>query len=112
MWAGEYNFNPKEEWFTPESLAHYRETPWAKLTVAVSEDRKYLFISTSFGITLEEHAENIIGLGERWGIKMERAMRFDGSESAYLAIRMGDYMVPILGLEEPLIVNCLAIEQE
>ena len=39
-------------------------------------------------------------------------MRFDGSESAYLAIRMGDYMVPILGLEEPLIVNCLAIEQE
>ena len=37
-------------------------------------------------------------------------MRFDGGESAYLAIRLGDYMVPVLNIEEPLIVNCLAIE--
>jgi hypothetical protein len=39
-------------------------------------------------------------------------MRFDGSESAYFAIRMGDFLVPVLDLEEPLIVNCLAIERE
>jgi hypothetical protein len=38
-------------------------------------------------------------------------MRFDGGESAYMAIRIGDKMVPILNLEEPLIVNCLAVEQ-
>ena len=112
MWDGKYDFDPEQEWFTPESLEHYRTTPWAKLTVAVSEDRKYLFISSSFGTTLEEHAENIISLGARWGITMDRAMRFDGSESAYIALRMGDYMVPILGLDEPLIVNCLAIERE
>lgn len=112
MWDGEYNFNPEQEWFTLENLEHYRTTRWAKLTVAVTEDRKYLFISASFGITLEEHAQNIIDLGAHWGIKLDRAMRFDGSESAYIAIRMGDYMVPILGLQEPLIVNCLAIERE
>jgi len=112
MWDGEYHYNPEQEWFTPDNLEHYRTTPWAKLTVAVSEDRKYLFISASYGITLEEHTQNIIDLGARWGIKLDRAMRFDGSESAYIALRMGDYMVPILGLEEPLIVNCLAIERE
>jgi len=39
-------------------------------------------------------------------------MRFDGSESAYLAIRLGKYMVPILNLEEPLIVNCFAVESK
>jgi hypothetical protein len=38
-------------------------------------------------------------------------MRFDGSESGYIAIRLGDTMVPILNLEEPLIVNCFAIER-
>ena len=112
MWDGEYDFDPEQEWFTPENLEHYRTSRWAKLTVAVSKDRKYLFISTSFGLTLEEHAENIVNLGERWGIEMDRAMRFDGSESAYIAIRMGDFMVPMLSLEEPLIVNCLAIEEE
>jgi len=112
MWDGEYDFNPEQEWFTPENLEHYRTTPWAKLTAAVSEDRKYLFLSSSFGITLEEHANNIIALGDAWGIEMDRAMRFDGSESAYFAIRMGNFMVPVLDLDEPLIVNCLAIERE
>jgi hypothetical protein len=38
-------------------------------------------------------------------------MRFDGGESAYFAIRLGDHLVPIFDIEEPLIVNCLAIEQ-
>jgi len=112
MWDGEYDFNPEQEWFTPENLEHYRTTRWAKVTAAVSESRKYLFLSISFGRTLEEHAQNIINLGQRWGITVDRAMRFDGSESAYMAIRMGNHMVPILGLEEPLIVNCLAIERQ
>jgi hypothetical protein len=112
MWEGEYNFNPEQEWFTPENLEHYRTTRWAKLTVAVSAERKYLFISASFGLTLEEHAQSVINLGEKWGIALDRAMRFDGSESAYIAIRLNDFMVPILSLEEPLIVNCLAIERK
>lgn len=112
MWDGEYDFNPEQEWFTPENLEHYRTTRWAKVTAAVSESRKYLFLSISFGRTLEEHAQNIINLGQRWGITVDRAMRFDGSESAYMAIRMGNHVVPILGLEEPLIVNCLAIERQ
>jgi hypothetical protein len=111
IWDGRYDFDPKQEWFSPQNLEHYRTTPWAKMTVALSEDRKYLFISSSFGLTLEEHAENIINLGEKWDIKIDRAMRFDGSESTYMAIRLGDYIVPVLGLEEPLIVNCLAIEE-
>jgi hypothetical protein len=111
MWDGQYNYNPKQEWFTSENLAHYRDTRWAKIVAALSQDRRYLFLSASFGLTLEEHAENMINLGQRWGIKVDQAMRFDGSESAYLAIRLGDYVVPVLNLEEPLIVNCLAVEQ-
>ncbi len=79
--------------------------------VALSDDRRYLFLSASFDLTLEEHAENVIGLGQKWGITIDRAMRFDGSESAYLAIRLGDHMMPVLGIEEPLIVNCLAVER-
>ncbi|MBN1992805.1 MAG: hypothetical protein JW953_08855 [Anaerolineae bacterium] len=110
IWDGAYNFNPKEEWFDPDSLDYYETTPWAKISAAVSEDRKYLFLTASFGLTIDEHAENIINLGETWGIKMDRAMRFDGGESAYIAIRLGNYMVPILNIEEPLIVNCLAVE--
>ncbi len=112
IWDGKYNFNPEQEWFTPENLDHYENTRWAKMIVALSEDRRYLFLSASFDITLKEHAENMISLGEKWGIKVDRAMRFDGSESAYLAIRLGDYMMPVLGIEEPLIVNCLAVERE
>jgi hypothetical protein len=111
IWDGEYNYNPEQEWFTPEDLAHYEETRWAKMVAALSEDRRYLFLSASFDLTLEEHAENVISLGRKWGITIDRAMRFDGSESAYLAIRLGDHMLPVLGIEEPLIVNCLAIEQ-
>ncbi len=112
MWDGAYDFNPEQEWFTPENLDHYENTTWSKMVVAVSDDRRYLFLSASFDITLKEHAENVINLGEKWGINVDRAMRFDGSESAYLAIRLGDYMAPVLGIEEPLIVNCLAVEQD
>ncbi|MEM7346931.1 MAG: hypothetical protein AAF485_22050, partial [Chloroflexota bacterium] len=111
MWDGQYDFNPLQEWFDDENLEHYRTTPWGKISIAVSDDRKYLFLSVSYGITLEEHAENIISLGDTWDITVDRAMRFDGSENAYMAIRMGDQLVPILGLDEPLIVNCFAIEQ-
>jgi hypothetical protein len=110
MRAGRYNYNPEQEWFEPEDLEYYRDTRWTKVTVALSESRKYLFITVSYGLTLAEHAQNIINFGERWGIKIDRAMRFDGGESGYLAIRLGEYMVPVLDLEEPLIVNCLAIE--
>jgi hypothetical protein len=112
IWDGEYDFNPKDEWFTEGSLEHYQETSWAKLTVAVSEDRKYLILSSSFGLKLKEHAEGIIKLGQSWGLNVDRAMRFDGSESAYMAIRLADNMVPVLGLKEPLIVNCFAVERE
>ncbi len=112
IWNGQYKFNPEQEWFDPPNLEHYRTTRWTKLTVAISKDRKYLFVSTSYGITLRQHAENIIELGRRWGIAVDRAMRFDGSESAYMAIRLGKYMVPILNLEEPLIVNCFAVERK
>jgi hypothetical protein len=111
IWAGQYDYNQKQEWFDPDSLEYYRTTRWAKVTAALSEDRKYLFLTASYGLTLAEHAENIISLGERWGIKIDRAMRFDGGESAYLAIRLGDYLVPVLNIEEPLIVNCLAVER-
>lgn len=112
IWNGDYKFNPEQEWFDQPNLEHYRTTHWTKLTVAISKDRKYLFVSAGYGRTLREHAENIIELGRRWGIEVDRAMRFDGSESAYMAIRLGKYMVPILNLEEPLIVNCFAIEQK
>ncbi len=111
MWDGQYKYNPENEWFEPEALEHYRTKLWTKITVAVSKDRKYLFLTVSYGLTLEEHANNIIALGQKWGIEMDRAMRFDGSESAYMALRLGRYMVPVLDLEEPLIVNCLAIER-
>jgi hypothetical protein len=111
IWDGQYDYNPKQEWFDQDNLEYYRTTEWAKVTAALSQDRKYLFLTASYGLTLEEHAENVISLGERWGIEIERAMRFDGGESAYLAIRLGDYMVPVLDIEEPLIVNCLAIER-
>jgi hypothetical protein len=110
LWEGEYNFNPEQEWFEPEVLEYYRTTRWAKMTVAVSEDRKYLFLSVSYDLSMEEHAQNIIELGRRWGITVDRAMRFDGGESAYLALRLDNRLVPVLNLEEPLIVNCLAIE--
>ncbi|NJN96019.1 MAG: hypothetical protein HC875_18880 [Anaerolineales bacterium] len=111
MWQGRYNYNPEREWFDRENLEHYRTTRWAKLTAAISKDRKYLFISTSYGLSLKEHTQNLLDLGQKWGIQVDRAMRFDGSESAYIAIRLGDYMVPVLNLEEPLIVNCFAVER-
>lgn len=112
MWDGEYDFNPEQEWFDPKSLEYYHDTRWAKISVAVSKDRKYLFLTASYGLTLEEHAQNIIELGQTWGITVDRAMRFDGGESAYMAVRLGDVLVPILNLEEGLIVNCLAIERD
>ena len=106
-----YTVVEKREWFDEENLEYYRTTTWAKISVALSKDRKYLFLTASFGLTLEEHAENIINLGQAWGIDVDRAMRFDGGESAYLALRLGDHLVPVLNIEEPLIVNCFAIEQ-
>ena len=81
------------------------------MTVAVSAERKYLFITASYDLTLEEHAANIIKLGHTWGIDIDRAMRFDGGESTYLAIRLGNYVVPVLNIDEPLIVSCLAVEK-
>ncbi len=111
IWEGAYNYNPKEEWFTQEDLDYYRDTKWAKMTVALSKDRKYLFLTASYGLTLKEHAENIMALGKTWGLNIDRAMRFDGGESTYLAIRLNNHMVPVLNLEEPLIVNCLAVEK-
>jgi hypothetical protein len=111
IWDGRYDYNPETEWFDAENLEHYRSTRWAKLTVAISKERRYLFLSLSYALTLKEHAQNIIELGQKWGIYVDRAMRFDGSESAYIAIRLGNYMVPILKLEEPLIVNCFAVEK-
>jgi hypothetical protein len=111
IWDGVYNYNPKQEWFEEDDLAYYRDTRWAKMTVAVSADRKYLFITASYDLTLEEHAANIIKLGQTWGINIDRAMRFDGGESTYLAIRLGNYLVPVLDIDEPLIVSCLAVER-
>jgi hypothetical protein len=112
MWDGRYDFNPEQEWFDPDSLDYYRDTRWAKMSVAVSKDRKYLFITSSYDLSLRQHAQNIINLGRQWGIELDRAMRFDGGESAYMALRLGDYLVPIFDLEEPLIVNCLAVERD
>lgn len=111
IWNGRFDYNPEQEWFTPADLDHYRNARWAKTNVAISQDRRYLFLSTSYGLTLEEYAEKVISLGKSWGIKVDRAMIFDGNENAYMAIRLGNYMVPVLGIEEPLIVNCLAIEK-
>jgi hypothetical protein len=112
IWNGQYDFNPMQEWFDEDSLAYYETTRWSKISAALSVDRKYLFLTASFDLTLEEHAENIILLGQRWGIDVDRAMRFDGGESAYMAVRLGNYVVPVLDIEEPLIVNCLAVEEE
>ncbi len=112
IWDGVYDFDTEQEWFDVENLEHYRTSRWAKLTVAISEDRKYLFLSASYGLLLAEHAKNLIALGETWGIEVDRAMRFDGSENAYMAIRIGEHMVPVLRLEEPLIANCLAVERD
>lgn len=112
IWNGAYNFNPFNEWFQPKVLEYYRTSRWAKMTAAVSEDRKYLVLSASYGLTLEEHAENIIALGRRWGIKIDRALRFDGAESAYLGLRIGPHFVSVLDMQEPKIVNCLVIRRQ
>jgi hypothetical protein len=111
IWDGEYNFDPFDEWFQPKVLEYYRTSSWAKMTAAVSEDRKYLVLSASYGLTLEEHAENIIALGRLWGIKIDRALRFDGAESAYLGLRVGSHFVSVLDIPEPKIVNCLVIRR-
>ncbi len=111
IWDGKYDFNPEEEWFEPEALDYYGTNKWGKLSVAISEDHKYLFLTVSYDLTIKEHAENIIDLGQKWGIPIDRAMRFDSTENTYIAIRLGDYMVPLLGIDEPLIVNCFAVEQ-
>lgn len=111
IWNGQFDFDPEQEWFTPEDLEHYRTNRWGKVNAALSQDRRYLFLSASYGITLEEYAERVIKLGQSWGIKIDRALIFEGNENSYVAIRLGDYMVPLLGIEEPLIVNCLAIEK-
>ncbi len=111
MWDGAYNYNPFQEWFEEEALEYYRTTRWAKATIAITENRQHLFLSVSYGQTMESHANNIIELGQKWGLKPDRAMRFDGGESAYLSIRIGDKMVPLLELEEPLIVNCFVVER-
>jgi hypothetical protein len=111
IWDGEYDFNPFDEWFHPDALEYYRTSTWAKMTAALSEDRKYLVLSSSYGLTLEEHAENIIELGRLWGIEIDRALRFDGAESAYLGLRLGPYFVSVLDMQEPKIVNCLVIRR-
>ena len=112
IWDGGYNFNPFDEWFQPQVLEYYRTSSWAKMTAAVSEDRKYLVLSASYGLTLEEHAENIISLGRLWGIQIDRALRFDGAESAYLGLRLGPRFVSVLDITpEPKIVNCLVIRR-
>jgi hypothetical protein len=111
IWDGEYNFNPFDEWFHPEVLEYYRTSRWAKMTAAVSEDRKYLVLSVSYGLTIAEHAENVIALGRLWGIKIDRALRFDGAESAYLGLRLGPHFVSVLDIPEPKIVNCLVIRR-
>jgi hypothetical protein len=112
LWDGAYNFNPFDEWFEPKTLEYYRTSSWAKMTAAVSEDRKYLVLSASYGLTLEEHAENIIELGRLWGIPIDRALRFDGAENAYLGLRLGSHLVSVLDITpEPKIVNCLVIRR-
>jgi len=111
IWDGEYNFNPFDEWFQPQVLEYYRTSRWAKMTAAVSEDRKYLVLSASYGLTLKEHAENLIELGRLWGIKIDRALRFDGAENAYLGLRIGPHFVSVFDMQEPKIVNCLVIRR-
>ena len=82
------------------------------MTVALSRDHKYLILTASNRLKLEEHAERLLDFGRRWGMTITRAMLFDTNESTYMAIRFGDYLLPVLRLEEPLIVNCLAIEKQ
>lgn len=111
IFNGRYDFNPKQEWFTAESLEKYQTSDFPKMTVALSRDRKYLILTASNRLKLEEHAERLLDFGRRWGLTISRAMLFDTNESTYMAIRFGDYLLPVLRLEEPLIVNCLAIEK-
>ncbi len=111
IWDGRYNFNPEQEWFDDVSLDYYQTNKWAKISAAISQDRKYLFLTASYGLTLEQHASNIIELARRWGITIERALRFDGTENTFMAIKMGDALVPLLQIDEPLIVNCFAVER-
>lgn len=112
IWDGVYQFNPKYEWFTPESLTWYETTQRSTISAALSRNRKYLMLTVSSALTLKQHAEQIIRFGEGWGIKIEKAMRFDGDSSAYLAIRLKDKLVPVLRSREPRIANCFAVEKE
>ncbi|MBN1311912.1 MAG: hypothetical protein JXB30_10875 [Anaerolineae bacterium] len=112
IWDGVYHFNPKYEWFTPESLTWYETSQRSVPSAALSTDRKYLMLTVSTGLTLEQHAEQLIHFGERWGIEIEKAIRFDGDSSAYLAMRLGEKVVPVLRSTEPTIANCLAVEKE
>lgn len=111
IWDGRYNFNPEQEWFDDVSLDYYQTNEWAKISAAISQDRKYLFLTASYGLTLEQHAGNLIELARRWGITIDRALRFDGTENTFMAIKLGDALVPVLQIDEPLIVNCFAVER-
>jgi hypothetical protein len=112
IWDGVYHFNPKYEWFTPESLTWYETSQRSVPSAALSTDRKYLVLTVSTGLTLKQHAEQIIRFGEGWGIEIEKAIRYDGDSSAYLAIRLGEKVVPVLRSTEPTIANCFAVEKE
>jgi hypothetical protein len=92
-------------------MEYYRTNHWGKLSAAISKDRKYLVLTASYGLTIDQHAANIIDLGRKWGIDIDRAMRFDSTENTYMAIRLGKYLVPVMDIEEPLIVNCFAVEK-
>jgi hypothetical protein len=111
IWDGKFNFDPQQEWFEAEAMDYYRANRWGKLSVAISKDRKYLVLTTSYGLTIAEHAANIIDLGQKWGINIDRAMRFDSTENTFMAIRLGDNLVPVMDIPEPLIVNCFAVER-
>jgi hypothetical protein len=112
IWNGAYQYNPKFEWFTPENLIYYETTQQSAISAALSRNRKYLILTVSYGLTLKQHAEQIISLGARWGIEVEKAIRFDGGSSTYLAVRLNDKVVPVLGLQEPKIANCFVVERE
>jgi hypothetical protein len=112
IWDGAYHFNPKYEWFTPESLIWYETTQKPTISAALSRNRKYLVLTVSDGLTLKQHAEQVIAFSKGWGIEIEKAIRFDGDSSVYLAIRLGEKVVPVLRSVEPTIANCLAIEKE
>lgn len=112
IWDGMYQFNPKYEWFTPGNLNAYETSALSAISAALSRDRKYLILTVSSGLTLKQHAEQVISFGQRWGIEIEKAIRFDGDSSAYLAIRLGEKLVPVLRSREPKIANCFAVEKE